>query len=110
MTWLMTFNATKTKLLSFAIETLLVPVEMNDIELPEKTTFLLLGLTFVWTGSHIHSIAKVVSRKVGSLNRAQRFLTESICYLYKCTIRPCMEYCSHIWGSAPRSHGLDLLE
>ena len=43
--------------------------------------------------------------------RAQRFLTpESIFYLYKSTIRPCMEYCSHIWGGDPRSHGFDLLD
>ena len=48
---------------------------------------------------------------MGSLYRAQRFLTpESILYLYKSTIRPCMEYCSHIWGDAPRSHGIDLLD
>ena len=44
---------------------------------------------------------------------AQRFLTpESILYIqmYKSTIQPCMEYCSHIWGGAQSSHGLDLLD
>ena len=47
---------------------------------------------------------------MGSLYRAQRFLTpESILYLYKSTIWPCIVYCSHIWGGAPRSHQLDLL-
>ena len=50
-------------------------------------------------------------KESGLLHRAQRFLTpESILYLYKSTIRSCMEYCSHIWGGAPRSHRLDLLE
>ena len=46
--WLITFNATKTKLLSFNryIDPLLVPVEMNGIKLPEETSFRLLGLTF----------------------------------------------------------------
>ena len=59
----------------------------------------------------IQSIAKAASWKVGSRYRAQGFLTpESILYLYKSTIRPCMEYSSHIWGGAPRSHGLDLLD
>ena len=59
---------------------------------------------------YIQSIAKVASRKVGSLYRAPYFLTpESILYMYKSTIRPCIEYCSRIWGGAPRSHGLDLL-
>ena len=60
---------------------------------------------------YIQFIVKAASRKMGSLYRSQRFLTpESILYLYKSTIRPCMEYCSHIWDGAPRSHGLDLLD
>ena len=51
------------------------------------------------------------SKKVGYLYRAQHFLTpESFLYMYKFIIRPCMEYCSHIWGGAPRSCGLDLLD
>ena len=33
-----------------------------------------------------------------------------VMYLYKSTIRPCMEYCSHILGGTLRSHGLDLLD
>ena len=87
---------------------------MNGIELPEETSFHLLGLTFTrsmdWK-PYLQSIAKAASRKVGSLYRSQHFLTpESILYLYKCTIQPCMEYCSHIWGGAPRSHVLDLLD
>ena len=46
--WLVTFNATKTKLLSFIHhrDPLLVPVEMNGIELPQETSFRLLSLTF----------------------------------------------------------------
>ena len=104
----------KTKQLSFNRHRylLLVPVEMNGIELP---SFLLLGLTFTrsldWK-PYIQSTAKAALRKVGSLYRTQCFLTpESILYLYKSTIQPCMEYCSYIWGGgAPRSHGLDLLD
>jgi hypothetical protein len=111
-----TFNATKTKLLSFNRhrDPRLVPVEMNGVDLPEETSFCLLGLTFTQSMGwkpYIQSIAKAASRKVGSLYRAQRFLTpESIFCLHKSTIRPCMEYCSHIWGGAPRSQGLDLLD
>ena len=46
--WYVTFNATKTELLSFNRhrDPLLVPVEMHVIELPEETSFRLLGLTF----------------------------------------------------------------
>ena len=41
----------------------------------------------------------------------QRYLTpESSLYLYKATIRPCMEYCSQIWGGTPQSSCLDLLD
>ena len=97
--------------LSITIDPLLVYEEMNGSLLPEETSCCLLGLTFnyLWTGNH-KSITKAASRKVGSLYRPQHFLTaESTLYLYKSNIRPCMEYCSHIWGGAPRSHGLDLL-
>ena len=92
-----------TKLLSFnhRRNPLLVPVEMNGIELPEETSFHLLGLTFTQSMDwkpFIQPIAKASSRKMGSLYRAQCSLTlESILYLYKSTIHPCIEYCSHIW-------------
>ena len=87
--WLVTFDATKTKLLSFNRhrDPLLVPVEMNSIELPGETSFRLLGLTFTpsmdWK-PYIQPISKAASKKLGSLYRAQRFLTpESILYLDK---------------------------
>ena len=46
--WLVSFNATKTKLLSFNRhrDPLLLPVKMSGTELPEETSFRLLGLTF----------------------------------------------------------------
>ena len=70
--WLVTFNATKTKLLSFnrQRDPLLVPVEMNGIELPEETSLHLLDLNFTismdWK-PYVQSIAKAASRNVGSL-------------------------------------------
>ena len=47
--WLVSFNATKTKLLSFNRhrDPLLLPVKMSGTELPEETSFRLLGLTFI---------------------------------------------------------------
>ena len=66
--WLVTFSTTKTKLLSFNRHRYprLVPVEMNGIELPEETSFRLLGLVFIrsmdWK-PYIQSIAKAASRK-----------------------------------------------
>ena len=39
--------------------------------------------------------------KVGSLYRAHIYLSpECILQLYKSLIRPCMEYCCHVWAGA----------
>ena len=72
-------------------------IVMNGAELPENKHFRLLGLTFsndlTWN-NYIESIAKSAAMKIGSLYRARNFLSpESILYLYKATIRPCLEYC-----------------
>ena len=79
-------------------------IVMNGAELPENKHFRVLGLTFsndlTWN-NYIESIAKSAPMKIGSLYRARNFLSpESILYLYKATIRPCLEYCCHIWSGA----------
>ena len=39
-----------------------------------------------------------------------KFLSSEVAlYLYKSTIRPCMEYCCHVWAGAPSCY-LDLLD
>ena len=38
-----------------------------------------------------------------------RPISESILYIYKSTIRPCLEYCCHIWAGAPIS-SLNILD
>ena len=61
-------------------------------------------------GCYIISIAKIVSKKIVVLMRSMRLLsTEDALYLYKFSIRPCMEYCCHIWAGAP-SRYLELLD
>ena len=48
--------------------------------------------------------------KIGALIRAMKFLSPEIAlHLYKSNIRSCMEYCSHVWTSAP-SFSLELLD
>ena len=73
----------------------------------------MLGLTFsskLGWGSYIISIAKTASKKIGALIRSMKFLSPEVAlYLYKSTIRPCMEYCCHIWAGAPSCY-LDLLD
>ena len=59
---------------------------------------------------YIISIAKTASKKIGALIRSMKFLSPEVAlYLYKSTIRPCMEYCCHVWAGAPSCY-LDLLD
>lgn len=113
--WLVTFNSSKTKLLS--INRYRNPdnisISMSGNTLTESTSFRLLGLTFskdlTWN-EYIRSIAKSAAMKVGSLYRARQFLSsECILYLYKALIRPCMEYCCHVWAGSS-SNVLSLLD
>ena len=73
----------------------------------------MLGLTFSskldWH-SYIISIAKTASKKIGALIHSMKFLSPEVAlYLYKSSIRPCMEYCCHVWAGAPSCY-LDLLD
>ena len=73
----------------------------------------MLGLTFSskldW-GSYIASIAKTASKKIGALIRSMKFLSPELAlYLYKSTIRPCMEYYCHVSADAPSCY-LELLD
>ena len=86
---------------------------MDGSVLEEKSSFKMLGLTFSsklnW-GSYIISTAKIASKKIGALIRSMKFLSPEVAlYLYKSTIRPCMEYCCHIWDGAPSCY-LELLD
>ena len=61
-------------------------------------------------GSYIVSIAKTASKKIGALIRSMKFLSPEVAlYLYKSTIRPCKEYCCHVWAGAPSCY-LELLD
>ena len=47
-------------------------------------------------GFCIISIAKTASKKIGALVYSMKFLSPEVAlYLYKSTIRSCMEYCCH---------------
>ena len=113
--WLVDFNAGKTQLVPFdwSKNTGPIDVKMDGSILEEKTSFKMLGLTFSskldW-GSYIVSIAKTASKKIGALIRSMEFLSPEVAlYLYKPTIRPCMEYCCHVSTRAPSCY-LELLD
>ena len=81
---------------------------MDGSVLEEKSFFKMLDLIFStkldW-GSYIISTAKTTSRKIGALIRSMKFLSPEVAlYLYKSTIRPCMEYCCHVRARVPSSY------
>ena len=113
--WLVSFNAGKTQLVSFdrSSNSGVIDIKMDKAVLEEKSSFRLLGLSFTskldW-GSYIISIAKAASKKIGALLRSVKFLSpELVLYLYKSTIRPCIEYCCHVWSGAGKCY-LNLLD
>ena len=82
-----------------------IDVKMDGYVLEEKSSFKMLELNFSskldWR-SYIISIAKTVSKKTGALIRSMRFVSPEVAlYLYKSTVRPCMEYCCHVWVGTP---------
>ena len=86
---------------------------MDGSVLEENLCFKIMGLTFSskldW-GSYIISIAKTASKKIGALVRFMKFLSPEVAMsLYKSTIRPCMEYCCHVWAGAASCY-LELLD
>ena len=113
--WLVDFNAGESQLVLFDWynNSGAIDVKMDGSVLEEKSSFKMLGLTFsskLDYGSHIISIAKSASKKIGAIIRSMKFLSAEVAlYLYKSTIRPCMEYCCHVWAGAP-SCFLELLD
>ena len=75
--------------------------------LHNKESFDLVGVAFEhdlgWHG-HITSIATSAAKKLGFLFRTARYFSSLNLYtLYIFQIRPCLEYCCHVWGAAPPS-------
>ena len=85
---------------------------MDGSVLEKKSSLKMLKLTFSFKldwGSYIISTGKSTFKKVGALIRSMKFLSSEVAlYLYKSTIRPCMEYCCHVWAGVPSCY-LELL-
>ena len=104
---LVSFNQSKTKqaVISRKRNQNFPPVLMNGDELDRSASFTKLGFSLssnlIWK-THIDSLAKYASQKLDFLARAGVFFSSS--HLTMCTsqIRP-LEYCSHVWGGAPKS-------
>ena len=90
-----------------------IDVKVDGSALEEKSSFAMLGLAFSskldW-GSCVISIAKMASKKIGTLICFMKFHSAEVAlYLYKLTIQPYMECCCHVWAGAPSCY-LELLD
>ena len=106
---LVSFNQSKTKqaVISRKRSQNFPAVFMNGDELDTSASFTQLGLplssNLTWK-THIHSLAKHASQKLGFLARARGFFSSShLLSIYKSEVRPSLEYCSNVWGGAPKS-------
>ena len=103
--WIVDFNAGKTQLVLFdwSNNTGSIHVKVDGFVIEEKSSLKMLGLTFSFKlhwGSYIISIAKTASKKIGSLILFMKSLIPEVAlYLYKSTIRPCLEYSCYNWSS-----------
>ena len=96
--WLVDFNAAETQEVSFdrSNNNGSIDVKMGGSTLEEKSSFKMLGLAF--------------SSKLCWSSYIIKFLYPEVAlYLYKSTIRPCIEYCCHVWAAAPSCY-MNLLD
>ena len=117
--WHVDFNARKTEPVSFNLSKNAgaIDVKMDGSVLEEKPSFKMLGLIFISKldlGSYIILTAKSANKKIGALIRSMNFLSPEVAmYIYKYTIRPCMEHlsclgwCSGIIGYATKTNMQD---
>ena len=113
---LVNLNSRKTQFLPISLST--TPsdfdITFDDSLLDPLNSINILGIIVTsnlsWQ-SHVSTIAKSASKKLGILFRCHRyFSSEQLFQLYKGLIRPCMEYCSHVWGNSPCTSLLDRVE
>ena len=88
-------------------------MKLDSYVLGGKSSFKMLKLAFSskldW-GTYMITIVKTASKKIRALICPMKFPSpEVVLYLYKSIIRPCMEYCCHVWASAPSCY-LELLD
>ena len=106
---LVSFNQNKTKqtVLSRKQNQNFSSILMNGDELDTSTSFTQLGVSLssnLTLKTHIYSLAKQTSQKLGFLAIARGFFSSShLLSIYKSQIRPSLEYCCHVWGGAQKS-------
>ena len=70
----------------------------------------LLSVLSAGANKYIEDVAKALRQKILDLCIGPKSFSQLMLrYLYKSTIRPCLEYCCHIWAGAPIT-SLNLLD
>ena len=102
---LVKFNTSKTHLLTISLSNTPsnYPIIFEDGKIPPLNSINILGLqissSLSWR-NHIVQIAKSASKKLGVLFRCKQYFNSAqLLKLYTGFICPCLECCSHIWGS-----------
>ena len=113
---LVKFNASKTQFLpiSLSANSSLPSIIFEDNSIEPLSSINILGVqissNLSWR-NHIIQITKSASKKLGVLFRCKKFFSSvQLFKLYIGLIRPCLEYCSHVWGSSPSVSLLDRVE
>merc|ERR1712030_25780 len=113
---LVKFNSIKTQFQIISLSTFSqnFNINFNDSTITNSNNLNILGLNInsklSWK-PHINQLAKAASQKLGILYRCRPFFTcEQLLRIYKGLIRPCLEYCSHVWGGSSSTHLLDRVE
>ena len=110
------FNSLKTQLLQISFSKIPsnFPVSFDGSVVSPVDNINILGLNMNKKMSwkpHITTVARVASKKLRVLFRLRNFFSSSqLLQLHKGLIRPCMEYCYHIWGGSGFTRLLDSFE
>ena len=71
----------------------------------EKSSFKMLGCLSLLNqigALALSLLLKLPPKKIGTLIHSMKFLSLEVApYLYRSIIRPCMEYCCHVWAGSP---------
>ena len=90
-----------------------VNVVLNGVNIDCAETVRYLGVfidkELKWE-SHIMYVSRIISRNIGIINRSRFFLSHRHRYLlYNALVLPYLNYCCLIWGNAPKSYLLKLI-
>jgi hypothetical protein len=110
------FNPAKTKvmMINLLMTPLNIQLHMENTELTVDDHLDILGIAvsrdLSWR-EHLLSLVAAAAKKLGALFRVVNFFTpEQLKTIYQSNIRPCIEYCSHIWGGSSSVWLLDSID